>query len=203
MAKSLVSRAKKIKILLLDVDGVLTDGKMYFFPRRDGKVDECKAFNALDGIGLRLLEYFGVKTGIITGRDSLSARERAETMRMSYAYMGFLSKTEPLEEILGDLKIKEENVAYIGDDLTDIPVLKRAGFACAPRNAMPEVKKAAHMVTKRSGGDGTVREVCDFILKSKGLWKEVLGRVNGAHWPEKPVPSLKVVSYSRASKTSK
>jgi len=196
-AKNNIARAKKIKILLMDVDGVLTDGKMYFLPGHDGKMTEFKAFHSLDGIGLRLLNQFGVITGVITGRESPGTEERAKNLGMSYAYQGFLSKLYPLGEILKDTGLKEENVAYIGDDWTDIPVLKKAGLACAPGNAMPEVKKAAHIVTAKDGGAGAVREVCDFILRSRGHWKEVMKCVETAHWPSIARPALKITLYSK------
>ncbi|MBI4801704.1 MAG: HAD hydrolase family protein [Elusimicrobia bacterium] len=196
-AKSNIARAKKIKLLLMDVDGVLTDGKMYYLPGHDGKMVEFKAFHSLDGIGLRLLNRFGVLTGVITGRESPGTGERAKTLGMSYAYQGFLSKLGPMTEILKDAGLKEENMAYIGDDLTDIPVLKKARLACAPKNALPEVKKAAHLVTARDGGAGAVREVCDLILRSKGCWKEVMKYVKTAHWPSIAKPALKIRLYSK------
>ena len=142
MTKNAAERAKKIKIFLMDVDGVLTDGKMYYLPGRDSGMVEFKAFHALDGIGLRLLNQFGVVTGVITGCESPGTEERARDLGMSYAYQGFLSKVDPLERILADTGLAPENVAYMGDDWTDIPVLKRAGLACAPANALDEVKAA-------------------------------------------------------------
>jgi len=190
------ARAKKIKLLLMDVDGVLTDGKMYYLPGHDGKMVEFKAFHSLDGIGLRLLNQFGIRTGVITGREAPGTEERAGNLGMSYAYQGFLSKLEPLREILRDTGLREENVAYIGDDLTDIPVLRRAGLAVAPRNALPEVKRAAHFITKKAGGEGAVREACDFILKSQGHWDEVIRYVETAHWPSPAKPVMKVVLRS-------
>ncbi len=197
MKKRIFERAAKIKALLMDVDGVLTDGKMYFFPNRDGRVYECKAFSALDGIGLRLLPIFGIRTGIITGRESLSTEDRARTMLMSYVYQGFLSKTGPFDEILKDLKIRPEEAAYIGDDLTDVPILKRVGLACAPRNALKEVKRISHFVTEKEGGNGAVREVCDLLLKSQGYWRRVMEYAGAACWPKAEKNVLKVVSYSK------
>lgn len=196
MTKNNAARARKIKIFLMDVDGVLTDGKMYYLPGRGKELVEVKAFHSLDGIGLRLLNQFGVITGVITGRESPGTEERAKGLGMSYAYQGFLSKLEPLEQILADTGLKPENVAYMGDDWTDIPVLKRAGLACAPANALPEVKKAAHLVTAKDGGMGAAREVCDFILKSQGLWKTVMNYVETAHWPAIKKDPMKVVRAS-------
>jgi len=196
MTKNAAERAKKIKIFLMDVDGVLTDGKMYYLPGRDSGMVEFKAFHALDGIGLRLLNQFGIITGVITGRESPGTEERAKDLGMSYAYQGFLSKVEPLERILADTGLTPENVAYMGDDWTDIPVLKRAGLACAPANALDEVKAAAQLVTRKEGGMGAVREACDLILKSQGHWDTVMGYVETAHWPAIKKDPMKIVRHS-------
>lgn len=190
------ARAKKIKLFLMDVDGVLTDGKMYYVPGKGTELVEFKAFHSLDGIGLRLLNQFGVVTGVITGRESPGTEERAKGLGMGYAYQGFLSKLEPLRQILADTGLKPENVAYMGDDWTDIPVLKRAGLALAPANAQDEVKAAAHLVTKKEGGMGAVREACDFILKSQGHWGTVMGYVETAHWPHIKKDPMKIVRES-------
>ena len=195
--KKNIARAKKIKILLMDVDGVLTDGKMYYLPGHNGEMVEFKAFHSLDGIGLRLLNQFGIITGVITGRESPGTEERARNLGMSYAYQGFLSKLDPLMEILKDTGLKDENVAYVGDDWTDIPVLRRAGLACAPKNALPEVKTISHLITKKEGGAGAAREVCDFILKSQGHWKEIMKFVETAHWPSPDKPPMKIILHSK------
>ena len=181
----------------MDVDGVLTDGKMYYLPGRGGKLVEVKAFHSLDGIGLRLANHFGILTGVITGRESPGTEQRARDLGMSYAYQGFLSKLDPLMGILKDTGLKAENVAYIGDDWTDIPVLRRAGLACAPSNALPEVKRVSHFVAKKAGGEGAVREVCDFILKSQGHLPEIMRYVETAHWPSPGKPPMKVVLKSK------
>lgn len=191
------ARAKKIKIFLMDVDGVLTDGKMYYIPGKGAEMVEIKAFHSLDGIGLRLLNQFGVATGVITGRESPGTEERARGLGMTYAYQGFLSKLEPLMQILAATGLKPENVAYMGDDWTDIPVLKKAGLACAPANALDEVKAASHLVTKKEGGLGAVREACDFILKSQGHWKTVMSYVETAHWPQIKKSPMKIVRFSK------
>ncbi|MCM2266664.1 MAG: HAD hydrolase family protein [Elusimicrobiales bacterium] len=196
MTKNNAARARKIKLFLMDVDGVLTDGKMYYLPGRGRELVEVKAFHSLDGIGLRLLNQFGVLTGVITGRVSPGTEERARGLGMSYAYQGFLSKLDPLRRILAATGLKPENVAYMGDDWTDIPVLKRAGLACAPANALPEVKRAAHLVTAKDGGMGAVREVCDFLLKSQGHWGTVMGYVENAHWPAIKKDPMKVVRFA-------
>lgn len=194
------ARAAGIKIFLMDVDGVLTDGKLYYIPGHDGRMVEFKGFHALDGIGLRLMNQFGIITGVITGRESPGTEERAGGLGMRYAYQGFVSKLEPLEKILADTGLKPENVAYMGDDWTDIPVLKKAGLACAPANALPEVKAAAHFVTAKEGGAGAVREVCDLILKSQGLWDTVMGLVEKADWPPLKKEPMKIVRHSKGEK---
>ncbi len=196
--KDAAEKAGKIKILLMDVDGVLTDGKMYYLPGRGGGMVEVKAFHSLDGIGLRLLKQFGIMTGVISGRESPSTERRAKMLRMNYVYQGFLSKLKPLEEILADAGLKPHEAAYIGDDWTDIPVLKRAGFACAPCNALEEVKTASDFVTIKEGGGGAVREVCDFILKSQGRWKEIMDLVESAVWAPLAKEEIKIVSRSSA-----
>lgn len=198
--KNNIARAKKIKLFLMDVDGVLTDGKMYYIPGKGAEMVEFKAFHSLDGIGLRLLNQFGVSTGVITGRESPGTEERAKGLGMSYAYQGFLSKLVPLEQILADTGLKPENVAYMGDDWTDIPVLKKAGLACAPANALDEVKSVSHLVTKKDGGMGAVREACDFILKSQGHWATVMGYVETAHWPAIKKDQMKIVRASEAGR---
>lgn len=190
------ARAKKIKLFLMDVDGVLTDGKMYYIPGKGTEMVEFKSFHSLDGIGLRLLNQFGVITGVITGRESPGTEERAKSLGMGYAYQGFLSKLEPLRQILADTGLRPENVAYMGDDWTDIPVLKKAGFACAPANAQEEVKAAAHLVTAKEGGMGAVREVCDFILRSQGHWSTIMDYVETAHWPAIKKDPIKIVRES-------
>jgi len=189
----LIDRAKQIKMVIMDVDGVLTDGKMYFVPSGHDTL-EVKCFNAQDGIGLKLLRKFGISTGIITGRQSQSAQYRARTMCMKYAYQGFLSKTEPLEKIIAHAGITLEEVAYIGDDLTDIPVMKKVGLAFAPANSCAETKRAAHYVTKLAGGNGAVREVCDLILKRKGLWKDVMKIVETGNWEAEPPEEIIIVN---------
>lgn len=194
--KQSINRAKKIKLFLMDVDGVLTDGKMYYIPGRGREMVEFKAFHSLDGIGLRLLNQFGLLTGVITGRESPGTEERARCLGMSYAYQGFLSKLEPLTQILAATGLLPENVAYMGDDWTDIPVLKKAGLACAPANALPEVKAASHLVTAKEGGMGAVREICDFIIKSQGNWQRVMKCVESAHWPPIKQQPLKIVRAS-------
>ncbi len=163
-------------MLLMDVDGVLTDGRLYNFPDRDGHIVETKGFDSQDGIALQWLNGFGIKAGVISGRVSPATAERARQCKMAYVYQGHTEKIPILEEILADSKLAKEDVAYIGDDLTDVVILHRVGLAVATANAREEVKREAHYVTKQPGGSGAVREVIEMILQAQGLWAEVLRR---------------------------
>ncbi|MDD2773366.1 MAG: HAD hydrolase family protein [Elusimicrobiales bacterium] len=189
---SVEERAKKIKIVLMDVDGVLTDGTIHLLPAPGRGFYELKGFSALDGIGLRLLRTFGITTGLITGRKAEGTVERARVLCVRFVYQGFLSKTGPFGEILAKTGLRADEAAYIGDDLTDIPVLKAAGLAVAPANAVPEVKECAHVVTKLGGGSGAVREACDLILKAQGHWPEVMRMADNARWDKLPDEELDV-----------
>ena len=168
------SQIAGIQLLLMDVDGVLTDGRYFHFPDADGKLVETKGFDSQDGIALSWLHKHGIATGVISGRDSPATAERARQSKMKYVYQGHTEKIPILEEILRDAKLTKEQVAYIGDDLTDVVIMHRVGFGVATANARPEVKAEAHYVTKAPGGYGAVREVVEKILEAKGLWKEVL-----------------------------
>ena len=168
------SQLAPIELLLMDVDGVLTDGRYFHFPDADGKLVETKGFDSQDGIALSWLSKHGIKTGVISGRTSPATAERARQSKMSYVYQGHTEKSPILDEILADCRLKKEQVAYIGDDLTDVVIMHRVGFGFATANARPEVKAEADYVTKAAGGFGAVREVVELILQAKGLWKEVL-----------------------------
>lgn len=166
--------ASGIRLLLMDVDGVMTDGKLYNVPGPDGKMVETKAFDSQDGIALQWLSWKGISTGLISGRVSPAAEERARQTKFRYIYQGHIEKIPILEEILADAKVDRAQVAYIGDDLTDIVVMRRVGLAIAPANAQPQVKRAAHHVTSRPGGGGAVREVAELLLRAQGFWPEIL-----------------------------
>lgn len=169
-------RASKVKLLLMDVDGVLTNGKLYHFPDAQGNMVETKGFDSQDGIALQWMQWKGLKTGVISGRQSLGTQERARQVKMNYVYQGHIEKVPILEEIIADAHIAGEEVAYMGDDLTDLVVMRRVGFAIAVANARPEVARAAHYVTKASGGNGAVREVIELILDAQGFWQEILDK---------------------------
>lgn len=165
-------KAKKVKLLLCDVDGVLTDGSVIL----DEKGRELKSFNVKDGHGIKLLQRMGIEVGFISGRFSEATLRRAEELSISKVYVGVKNKVSILDKILNDLGISLDEVAYIGDDLVDIPIMKRVGFPIAVSDSVDEVKEIAAYITKSRGGKGAVREVAEIILKSKGLWEKVLER---------------------------
>lgn len=167
-------RASRVKLVLMDVDGVLTDGTLYYFPGPDGKPTEFKGFNSQDGAGLHFLNLCGIKTGVISGRDSQAVNERARILKITYIYQGYLEKESIYEEILCKEGVDDDEVCFIGDDFPDYPLLKRCGFAVAVGNARQELKDRAHYVTEAYGGDGAVREAIEVILKSSGKWDKVL-----------------------------
>jgi len=168
------ARASRIKLLLMDVDGVLTNGRLYNVPDHEGKMAETKGFDSQDGIGLQWLNWKGIKTGVISGRQSPATVERARQCKMAYVYQGHTEKIPILEEILADCHIDKDDVAYIGDDFTDVVIMHRVGLAIATGNARPEVKKEAHYVTQAAGGEGAVREVVELLLKAQGSWGDIL-----------------------------
>ena len=168
------ARASKIRLLLMDVDGVLTDGRLYFIPDSAGGMVEFKAFDSQDGIGLQWCQWKGIRTGVISGRNSPATVERARQAKMNYVYQGHTEKIPIINEILADAKVAIDEVAYIGDDLTDVVVFHRVGFAIATANARSEVKKQAHYVTTAPGGSGAVREAIEVIMRSCGFWEEIL-----------------------------
>jgi 3-deoxy-D-manno-octulosonate 8-phosphate phosphatase (KDO 8-P phosphatase) len=166
--------AAQVRLLLMDVDGVLTDGKLYNVPDAAGRMVETKGFDSQDGIALQWLRWNNIPAGLISGRVSPATVERANQCKFTYVYQGHIEKIPILEEILADAKIDPAHVAYIGDDLTDVVIMRRVGLSFATVNARDEVKSVAHYVTKAPGGSGAVREVCELILKAKGLWEDLL-----------------------------
>lgn len=166
--------ASRVKLLLMDVDGVLTDGKLINVPDPSGKMVETKAFDSQDGIALQWCHWKGIRTGLISGRISPATVERAAQCKFAYVYQGHIEKIPILDEILSDAKVEPGCVGYIGDDLTDVVVMHRVGFAIATANARPEVKREAHYVTSAPGGSGAVREAVELIMKAQGCWKEIL-----------------------------
>ncbi len=174
ISPALKKRAARIKVLLMDVDGTMTDGSVTLLSQSDGTALEIKTFDAHDGQGLTLAYSAGLRTGCITGRESAALLRRAYEMKMEFIYMKQALKLPAYEEILRKAGVPDSAVAYIGDDLPDLVIMKRAGLAVAVGDAVPEVKKAAHYVTKALAGHGAVREAVELVLKAKGAWAETI-----------------------------
>lgn len=155
----------------MDVDGVLTDRRIVL----QAEQDEAKGFDAHDGVGIRLAQRAGIMTGIITGRLSIATTRRARELRMDEFHQKVFRKVEVLESILKTRRLRDEMVCFIGDDLVDVPVMRRSGLAAAPADARPEALAVSHFVSGKDGGRGAVRDVIDFILKAQGRWTEVAG----------------------------
>jgi 3-deoxy-D-manno-octulosonate 8-phosphate phosphatase (KDO 8-P phosphatase) len=176
LSPALKKRAAQITLILMDVDGTMTDGSVTLLSQPDGTALEIKTFDAHDGQGLTLAETAGLRTGCITGRESAALLRRAKEMRMEFIYMKQPVKMPAYEEILRKAGVADSAVAYVGDDLPDIPILRRAGLAVAVGDAVPEVKKASHYTTQACAGHGAIREVIELVLKSKGIWEAMLDK---------------------------
>jgi 3-deoxy-D-manno-octulosonate 8-phosphate phosphatase (KDO 8-P phosphatase) len=176
LSPALKKRASQIKLLLMDVDGTMTDGSVTLLSQTDGTALEIKTFDAHDGQGLTLAHTAGLRTGCITGRESAALLRRAHEMKMEFIYMKQPIKMPAYEEILQKAGVSDSAVAYVGDDLPDIPLMRRAGLAIAVGDAVPETKDAAHYTTKALAGHGAIREAVEVILKSKGVWKEMIDK---------------------------
>jgi 3-deoxy-D-manno-octulosonate 8-phosphate phosphatase (KDO 8-P phosphatase) len=163
---------KQIKLLAMDVDGVLTDGTITV--GSDGT--EFKTFNLLDGHGIRMWRRAGLKTALISGRESAVTKQRADEMEIDFLYQPCQQKLDCFQKLLVDTQLEPKNIAYIGDDVLDIPLVRRAGFGVAVANAVDELKTAAIYITSRPGGNGAVREVIEYILKNTGRWDELMER---------------------------
>lgn len=188
-----LDRARNIKAILTDVDGILTDGKVNFFVNAQGKLDEFKSFHTQDGVAALLCRKAGIVLGIITGRRHATTVRRAEILGYRYIYQGFLSKLGPLHDILKREQLTPEQVAYIGDDITDLPLLKQVGFAATVPNALPQVKQAAHFVSTRTGGDGAYREIIDFILHAQGRLDSLIA-ANQNGWNLAKPPKTEIIT---------
>jgi 3-deoxy-D-manno-octulosonate 8-phosphate phosphatase (KDO 8-P phosphatase) len=162
----------KIKLLLLDVDGVLTDGRIIY----DNQGNELKAFDVKDGHGLKMIQRAGIKIGIITGRDSTVVSRRAQELGIEILYQGALRKLEPYLEILAEQSLTDEQVAYVGDDIVDLPILQRVGFSATVADAVSDVFPCVDYVATRPGGRGAIREICDLLLRASGRWDEITKR---------------------------
>lgn len=160
----------------MDVDGTITDGSVILASQPDGSALEIKTFDAHDGQGMTLGKTAGLRLGVITGRESAALRRRMGEMGVEFVYEKQPNKIPAYEEILQKAGVTAEQVAYLGDDLPDLTIMKRVGFAVAVGNAAPEVKRAAHYTTKAAGGKGAARELIELILKSKGIWEEMIDK---------------------------
>jgi len=191
------TRAKKIKLLLFDVDGVLTDGKLFFFPAPAGAgqsvkehtskhggeggfglasetIVEAKGFHAHDGTAISFARLAGIKTGLITKRISETVALRARDLKLEYVYQGIQDKLGTFHEIMKRANIAAAEAAFVGDDVIDLPVMWNCGLSIAVANARDEVKRDAHYITKHSGGDGALRDAIEFVLKAQGKWKRAV-----------------------------
>ena len=176
ISPALKKRAAEIKLLLMDVDGTMTDGSVTLLSQPDGTALEIKTFDAHDGQGLTLAQAAGLRTGCITGRESAALLRRAHEMKMEFIYMKQAVKMLAYEDILQKAGVSDSAIAFVGDDLPDIPLMRRVGLAVAVGDAAPEVKRAAHYTTNARGGDGAVREAVELILKSKGIWETMIDK---------------------------
>jgi len=167
------TRARAVRLALFDVDGVLTDGRLYYGP--SGEV--MKAFHILDGHGLKMLAQSGVATGLLSGRRSACAAARARELGIVHVILGVEDKLAHFERLRGQLGLDASQCAFVGDDLPDTPVLERCGLAVAVANAVPEVKAIAHLVTSAAGGAGAVREFCEFVMRAQGTFEGASGRL--------------------------
>lgn len=170
--QDITERAKKIKVLILDVDGVLSDGRIYL----DDRGGEYKAFYVHDGLGIKLLQQADITVAVITSRNSPIVAQRMENLGVKHVYQGCSDKVVALAELLDLLQLTPEQAAYVGDDLVDIPVLRKVGLSIAVANATATVKEYAFWHTKKKGGKGAVREVCEFLLIAQDKWQTTLAK---------------------------
>jgi len=170
--RATIDRAKKIKAVIFDVDGVLTDGGLY----RSDDGQEIKRFNATDGLGMRMLADAGIELAIITGRESEVVKYRAQELKITHVIQGAREKLSAFETLCQQMSLPAEEFAFMGDDIIDLPVLRRVGLAMTVPQANAEVTEVAHWVSKRTGGNGAAREACEFLLKSKNLYDSAIER---------------------------
>jgi len=173
--RACLGRAQAVKLLLLDVDGVLTDGSIIYTPQGQ----EIKAFSTRDGLGLRLVQKAGIMVGLITARTSEVVQRRAENLGISLVFQGAGRKLEIFQRVLAEHGLQPEQTAYVGDDWLDLPILIRAGLAVAVVDAAPEVLEVAHYVTDLPGGRGAVREICDLLVEAQGKREALLAEYRG------------------------
>ncbi len=170
--RNCLPKAKEVKLLLLDVDGVLTDGSISY----TDEGSEIKTFNARDGFGMNLLRKIGVEIGLITARSSEALKRRARDLNLTHVYQGKRKKVEVFEEVIRELSLSPNEVAYMGDDWLDLALLRRVGFSATVADGTHEVKEIVDYVARRSGGQGAVREVCELIIDAKGRYEKLLNQ---------------------------
>lgn len=175
-SRNLRHRARRVKLLLLDVDGVLTDGRIYYLPRSGGGYFETKTFHARDGFGLRLAHEAGLKTGIISGRSSPVVEHRASELGIHYLAQGAVEKVEAYRRILRQAGLGDEEVGYVADDIVDLPLLTRVGLAVGVSTGHPALRRHVHYWTRQPGGYGAVEETIEMILSAQGKWDAILKR---------------------------
>ncbi|MBI4461051.1 MAG: HAD hydrolase family protein [Acidobacteria bacterium] len=167
-------RARRVQLILMDVDGVLTNGQIFLIPDGRGGIQEIKVFDVQDGVGISFAHRAGLRTGIVTGRLSESVTARAQELGIGLVEQGSWNKLESYEKLRVAAEAQDQQIAFIGDDWQDVPILRRVGFAIAVANARPEVKEGCHLVTACEGGRGAVREAIEFILRAQGKWGDVI-----------------------------
>ncbi len=172
IAESILQRAAQIKLAIFDVDGVLTDGSVYF----DDAGKTSLAFNIQDGLGLKALQSSGVEVAIITARESLAVTARMQHLGILHVYQGQRNKLIPFESLLKKLQLKPQQIAYVGDDILDLPLIQRAGLGIAVANARKEVLQQANWCTENRGGAGAAREVCELIMTAQNTWESYVNR---------------------------
>ncbi len=169
MNPELNNKANKIELLILDIDGVMTDGSLFF----DNDGEEYKAFNSLDGHGMRMLMDNGVEIAVITGRQSKLVQHRMDNLGITRIYQGYRDKLPAFQQLLDDTGLQPEQIAYMGDDLMDLPVMRRVGLSISVPNGNQFVREHCDLVTLASGGRGAVREICEFLLSAKSLLRDI------------------------------
>ena len=180
VSPDVLTRARKIKLFLMDVDGTLTDGGVCLISSvssdsgEGSAISEMKVFNAQDGQGLTLAHTMGIQTGFITGRRSPAVAQRAKELRVTFVHLGQATKMQAFEDCMKQAGVTEDEVAYMGDDLPDIPLAQRSGLGVCVADGVPELKAVCHYTTQRMAGRGTAREVIELILKAQGRWDEAV-----------------------------
>lgn len=172
LASDALARARRVRMVIFDVDGVLTDGRLWY----GAGGEELKAFHGFDGQGVKLLLMAGLETALLSGRESAAVSERARELGIEHVIQGAEDKHSAFRTLLRRLRVRQEAVAYMGDDVVDLPVLRRCGFACAPQEAPEEVRRRVHYIASAPAGHGAAREVCEFILEAQGKLGRVLAR---------------------------